>query len=368
MKLFTIFALAGGAVAWGGPWGGPSFGAGPGWIWGLQNFTNLVTFGDSYTDETGLSYFQQHNGSTPPPGTVFPISYSTPGGGITWDRWVSIYTGATLYDYAVSGAVCSNKIIFRYLASIFGPFPDVIGYEIPQFVADTKYVNASTGTNTYFGVNGRHADNTVYAIWIGTNDLGVDAFLTDSQLDNTTITNFTDCVFSAFDSIYQTGGRFFVLMNTAPLQLSALYGLPGHGGAGDNHYWPDKETQNLTEISYKMLEYTTLVNKIYSLQVPFDLFVAYRWPGASIAIYDVHGLITDIYNRPSLYLNGTTPANVTGFYYHCDLNATNCVKEPGDPDSFLWYDELHPTQRTDQVIADNFIDVIHGNSTWATYW
>ena len=39
--------------------------------WNLDQFTNLVTFGDSYTDEQRLGYFGSHNGSAPPPGTVF---------------------------------------------------------------------------------------------------------------------------------------------------------------------------------------------------------------------------------------------------------------------------------------------------------
>ena len=191
----------------------------------------------SYTDESRLSYFQAHNGSAPPPGTLLPESTSTAGGGITWDRWVSIYSGAMLYDYAVSGAVCSNEIIYRYLASVFGPFPDVV-YEVNAFVADTKYINATTHTNTLY--TNRRPDNTVYSMWIGTNDLGVDAFLTDSSLNETTIPDYVDCIYDRFDEIYQAGGRYFVLMNTAPLQLTPLYGMPDAGGLKASHYWPDK--------------------------------------------------------------------------------------------------------------------------------
>jgi len=62
------------------------------------------------------------------------------------------------------------SIIYRYLASISGPFPDVV-YEVEAYIADTKYVNASTHTNTLY--TNLHADNTVYSMWIGTNDLGV---------------------------------------------------------------------------------------------------------------------------------------------------------------------------------------------------
>lgn len=73
----------------------------------LKKFTNLVTFGDrwvtvtkpqpgkwlsfytSYTGESRLGYFISHNGSAPPARALLPKSTSTPGGGITWDRWVS---------------------------------------------------------------------------------------------------------------------------------------------------------------------------------------------------------------------------------------------------------------------------------------
>ena len=110
-------------------------------------------------------------------------------------------------------------------------------YEVNAFVADVNYINASTGTNTLYP--DRNADNTVYAMWIGTNDLGADAFLTDSSLNETTIPNYVDCIFDRYDEIYKEGGRYFVLMNTAPLQLSPLYGMPPYGLTA-SHYWPDK--------------------------------------------------------------------------------------------------------------------------------
>jgi len=81
---------------------------------------NSITFGDSYTDENRIIYFYTHIGSAPPAGTFLPESFSTPSGGRTWPRYVVQYTGhtvngawspqLTLYNYAVSGAVCSNFI------------------------------------------------------------------------------------------------------------------------------------------------------------------------------------------------------------------------------------------------------------------
>lgn len=40
--------------------------------WSVVQFSSLVTFGDSYTDENRLSYFIQHAGAAPPPGTFLP--------------------------------------------------------------------------------------------------------------------------------------------------------------------------------------------------------------------------------------------------------------------------------------------------------
>ena len=91
--------------------------------WSVSNFNSLIAFGDSYTDENNLNYIGSHNGSYPLTGTLLPESFSTAGGGRTWDRYVIQYTGQdvsgkwmpsmTLYDYAVSGAVCSNLITPR---------------------------------------------------------------------------------------------------------------------------------------------------------------------------------------------------------------------------------------------------------------
>ena len=201
-----------------------------------------------------MGYFWNHGGTPVPIGTVLPFSPVDSDGGIIWDRWVALYTNATLFDYATAGAVCSNSIVKKYVPGIANPIPDVLGSEIPSFIGDTKYINPTTGTNTVYGKN-RKADNSVYALWIGmsiklssrnvppnfvsgTNDLGSGSFLTDSTFAGTTIVNYTNCVFEVFDAIYASGGRNFVLLNNAPLQLSPEYGILD--GVGPNQYWQDK--------------------------------------------------------------------------------------------------------------------------------
>lgn len=88
-------------------------------------------------------------------------------------------------------------------------------------------------------------------MWIGTNDLGVDAFITNSQVPGKVLSDYMDCVYSALDQLYAAGARYFVLLNLAPLELSPLYGNASVGGVVASHYWVDKPA-NRTDIGERM--------------------------------------------------------------------------------------------------------------------
>ncbi|KAK5091215.1 hypothetical protein LTR05_001396 [Lithohypha guttulata] len=298
-------------------------------VWNVANFKSLITFGDSYTDENRLSYILGNNGTLPAPGTYFPEGLNTASGGRTWPRFTVQYTGTTtngiwipqvdLYDYAVSGAVCSNNITPR--------------------------------------------------LWIGTNDLGVGLFLTDAQIRGYTLTDYVECNFRVFDQLYASGGRYFVLFNDAPLQLAPLYANDTLNGTGSNQYWNPKP-ENHTAIAEKMHEYTTSVNTMFRYQAPYEMLIAGRYPDAHFAVFDVWQLLSDIYDNPTSYLNGSHPANVTGYEKHCNVNGTACtlMYDGTSSDSFMWFDELHPSEQTDRIIARTFVDVLNGNSSYANYY
>jgi hypothetical protein len=100
-------------------------------------------------------------------------------------------------------------------------------------------------------------------------------------------------VFKSIQSVYDNGGRYFVLQNVAPLNLAPQYGLPGKGGLATTQYWPDKPS-NITEISYKMLEYVSLVNNVFKYETPYLTEVVKQFPGAHIAIMDINGLVSHL--------------------------------------------------------------------------
>lgn len=255
----------------------------------------------------------------------------------------------------------------RYLSGQDYLFPAVLEYEVPAFLADRNTTRNGTD-QTYFST-ALSASNAVYSLWIGTNDLGVGLFLTDAQIHGYVLSDYTECIFRVFDQLYASGGRFFVLFNDAPLQLAPLYANDTLMGVGDNQYWADKPA-NHTEVAEKMHEYTTSVNTIFRYQSAYEMLIAGRYPGANFAVFNVWQLLSDIYDNPTEYLNGTQPANVTGYEHHCSVNGTNCILEYNgtSSDSFMWYDELHPSEQTDRVIARTFVEVLNGSSSYAQYY
>ncbi|KAK1752114.1 hypothetical protein QBC47DRAFT_425022 [Echria macrotheca] len=327
-----------------------------------SSFDTLVTFGDSYTDNGRLGYYINNGGKAPPPGQLQTESTTTASGGLNWAQYAARAVNASLVDYAVSGATCSNKLVSRYFAAIKAPFPSVLDDEIPSFEADVNFKSVFPKPRT--------ADGTVYALWIGTNDLGYGGFLSDSQAPGTTISDYVECVWAVLDAIYKNGGRRFVLLNTAPLELAPLYApaaANGGGGTLDSQFWANKTAYNVTEYAFKIKEYTTSVNKIFAYGVPFQVVIKSRWPGAMVDVFDVHSLIMDIVASPKTYLDA--PYNVTGYWHHClATNSSVCVDQTalGPRSGFLWYDELHPSDKTDSVIASNFVDVVAGKSKYGT--
>ncbi|KAL8408006.1 hypothetical protein RB594_006709 [Gaeumannomyces avenae] len=324
-----------------------------------KTFENLVTFGDSYTDNGRLSSYFASGGKAPPPGTMHPEANVTASGGLAWGQMAARATGARYLDYAVGGATCSNNIVSRFLGSLGREFPSVLEDQIPSFKKDVD-----AGADTLYG-GGRTADNTVYAMWIGTNDLGAgNAFLVEEYAPGATLTNFTDCVWNVFDEIYSTGGRRFVLLNEAPLHLAPLYVPSANGGIGDSTFWPTKTKYNETAYQQKILQYTTTVNTVFDYGAPFNLIFKRRWPGAKFSIFDVHSLMTDMSLNPTRYFDA--PANSTGFYRHCDPKTGKCADSTEPLSSFMWFDDLHPSERAEKVVAEHFLDVIAGNSTYGT--
>lgn len=214
----------------------------------------------------------------------------------------------------MSGAVCSNTLTPRTFSTINAPFPSVREYELPAFKADLPKLKISL-------------KNTVVSLWIGTNDLGGDAILDHSQLPGVTIVDFSSCVFEVLKKLHALGARHFVLQNVAPIYLAPLYTDLAHGGStGPNRFWLGRG-DNATDNMVSMKDNVLAVNEIWKYRSAAA--VKEQLPGAKLAYFDSHSLLSDIYNSPAKYLNGSLPLDVTGYNDHCDENWNNCKLDRG---------------------------------------
>ncbi|KAF8904694.1 GDSL lipase/acylhydrolase [Gymnopilus junonius] len=306
----------------------PIYGAGvrPGQI------KNLVTFGDSYTDVVVVS-----------------------NGGTQWPIYAAGYAHVNLFPFARSGATCSNNITFR-------PFPSVFETQLPMYFNESG--TSPTGKKTKGSVNLVPAE-TIYTLWIGTNDVGSNALLTGS--DQASLVDVTQCMINWVTTLHASGARNFLFQNMIPLETVPLYAPVSY----PDRYWTAQ--RNTTEWSVFMKELVLSGNQLTKLMLEA---LAPKLSDSHIGIFDSHGLFTDMRAHPQLYLNGTAPLNVTGAVQACVFQLNESTSDTGDctiatgsdRDSFLWFDELHPSEQADRIVAKNIAQVIEGRQNEWTTW
>ncbi|KAI0817008.1 hypothetical protein BC628DRAFT_1506727 [Trametes gibbosa] len=285
--------------------GGPS----PGQI------KNLVTFGDSYTDVDGHA-----------------------DGGIVWPVYAAQDGHFNLFPFAKSGATCSDGLTPRTAPSVFES-------QLPLFFAEKA--NGSLRLDP---------EDTIYTIWIGTNDV-----------PGVSVVDTVSCAINWVKVMYAAGARNFIFQNMIPLEQTPLYSANSY----PNRYWTGP--RNTTAWNVFMAELTKSGNAIAELMLR-DLTP--KLHGAHVGLFDSHALFMDMISHPQLYLNGTAPLNVTGAVHACVFTEGESTGDPGvctdavgtDRDSFLWFDELHPSEQADRKIAEIMSDTIHRKSEKWISW
>lgn len=68
---------------------------------------------------------------------------------------------------------------------------------------------------THNGTLDLSPEDTMYTIWIGTNDLGVNALLTGSDAPDVSIVQVRECAVDVLKILYQSGARNFIMQNVS---------------------------------------------------------------------------------------------------------------------------------------------------------
>ncbi|THU78975.1 carbohydrate esterase family 16 protein [Dendrothele bispora CBS 962.96] len=268
-----------------------------------------VTFGDSYTDTTA---FTSH-------------------GIASWPVYTAAYTNVTLHSFAKAGAVCSQAITPN-------PLPDV--------------------------------NVTLFTVWIGTNDLGVLGLLIGNNMPGKSLVDTSACAVGLIKTLYENGARNFLFQQVIPLQLVPIYTSHSY----PNRYWT--APRNTTEWELVMAQYSRAANGLSTYMLR-DLIPTL--PEAHVGIFNTYDFFSDIYSNPQNYLNGTAPPNVEiparSCIFQTDdrsesiMGKGNCTEAKGsERDSYMWWDELHPSEQTGRSLAAQVAEVISmGKNEWTTW-
>ncbi|KAF8310069.1 hypothetical protein DL93DRAFT_2169916 [Clavulina sp. PMI_390] len=319
----------------------------------LGKIKHVALFGDSFT-EVGYRRSRSHSISN---GTVigkdyqevYPPTDSAADGGFQWPFYLGLYGGFKIWNYAVGGAVCNYYN--SGLAS--SPVPDVLYGQTAWFVQDHVI-----GNNTHNPTLDIPPDETMAILWVGTNDVGIYNFITSGELHNMSFPDVADCQMQTLEKLHSVGVRNFIVMSMIPLQITGLY----RNASDPIIYWPwvhDGNVWNQGAYNAPRTINRLVQDGITSLQQ--------KWSDSKIEYFNTYDFFFELYDNPTKYFNGSIPANVTGHCHQCP-NATDwhycgdgdCTLDQRD--SYMWWDELHPSEQTGRNIAKEMLKKILGTS------
>ncbi|KAJ7157943.1 GDSL lipase/esterase [Mycena crocata] len=303
--------------------------------WAKITTKTVVLFGDSYTDQSRQHSIQ--NGTFPGKDyeEIFPPADTAADGGFQWPWYLGLYGNYTIWNYAVGGAVCSND-----LTPLFSS-PDVIGGQTEWFIQD----HVSNNGTKHQKLN-MDPSEFVVIIFIGTNDIGISSFITDDQ--------------SPQISLADARGASFV-NSLIPLQLTRLYA----NSSAPTIYFPGPHDGSAW--NKLMFNFVHSVNALVRSGVEA---LSREWRGsATVDVFDTYGFFEDMYNEPTRWFNGSIPANMTGHCHQCpdpddfmQCGVGDCTI--AERDSYMWWDELHPSEQTGRNLAREMSKKLAGTSKY----
>ncbi|KAJ3714620.1 hypothetical protein DFJ43DRAFT_1007670 [Lentinula guzmanii] len=271
-------------------------------------------------------------------------------GGVQWPWYLGLYGNYTIWNYAVGGAVCSNN-----LTPLYGE-PDVSTGQQAWFIQD--HIDAYKTSHQKLSLD---PSSFVVVQFIGTNDVGIGSFLTTDEAANVSLPDVADCQLNSLKSMHALGARNFILNSLIPLQLTGLYS----NSSAPTIYYPEVHDGNAWNKGMYNLVHS--LNRMLSDGIDV---LNVEWAGdGRIEWFNTYDFFKTMYNNPTQYFNGSIPANVTGHCHQCpdpddytQCGIGDCTL--AERDSYMWWDELHPSEQTGRNLAAEIYKKIEGKSEY----
>ncbi|USW58272.1 Putative GDSL lipase/esterase, SGNH hydrolase superfamily [Septoria linicola] len=288
----------------------------PGWS-GLKH---LIVFGDSYSQTGFEPTGEQPSPSNPLGNPAYPGSYTSSNG----PNWVDFLTTTWNASYletvnlAYGGATVDADLVKPYADTVISLKQQVNEQYLPYYAGENRSFEWQPS-------------DTLFAVWIGINDVGGTYWQENS-------TDVFTAIFAEYaglvDTIYETGARNFLFLNVPPVDRS-----PSVLEAGE---WSQvNEAAGIATWNEKVAGLASNLSSVHA--------------DATTFVFDSNALFTEVLDDPSshpetsAYLNTTrycveyengTPEWDT-FYESCEYAV----------DEYFWLNNLHPTFRIHNATA-----------------
>jgi len=261
----------------------------------------LITFGDSYS-QTGFEITGTAPSAADPLGNPNAEGYTTDNG----LNWIGVLveqlnTSLTLsYNFAYGGATTDASLVTPYESSVL------------SLVDQVKEFTSNIASGPW------KADNTLFGIWMGVNDVGNAWGNSDWS---TLLTEIMTQYFAQVQILYNAGGRNFLFLTVPPTWLTPMFIADG------------SSTQSGVEAAVKQYN-ADIVSKAAAFESAN--------PGSKTWVYDTTTAFMTAINNPTKY------------------GAPNATCYNSDGVSCLWWNNYHPGQAIQKLVAEGVAALLKG--------
>ena len=274
----------------------------------------IIAFGDSLSDNQNV--YNASDWTLPDSNTWFLGRFSN---GKNWVEYLAANLNLPLYDWAVGGAGVTTQDL-------------VIPGVVEQVQSWTEYMQKAPNYQP---------QNTLFTMLIGGNDL---------VNYNTTVAQVMSGETQAVQTLINAGARNILILTLPDVSKAPVFTIKTNGATVAAEV-VDLNNQLTAMVSGLRAQYGSNLN---------------------IRLFDTYALFNDVLNNPANYNVTNTSTSCLNINTDSTLNyleTQNPRSTCTNPDTFVFWDTLHPTTHTHKVLAGavtSFIEANFGNVSTAT--
>jgi phospholipase/lecithinase/hemolysin len=245
---------------------------------GWKNVKQLFVFGDSYT-QTGFDVNSTQPSSSNPFGNP-PYPGWTSSNGPNWVGFLTTtYNASALltYNMAYGGATVDSALVTPYAPTVISMKDQVRTEFLPTY---GSHPASAPWTS----------DSSLFAFFIGINDVGNSWWLNNSTLYDTIFSTYS----SLLSDVYATGARNFLFLSVPPVNLAPLTLNQDDGG-----YATENEGKVILDWNKRLSSMVTAFQANHT--------------GTKAFVHDTWGLFNAVIEDPGAFEQTEGLKNVTGY-------------------------------------------------------